>query len=249
MDQRLLSAFTSKFSGVPNIIADWAKDIGGLQDKRILDFGCGEGTAALGIATAHGPSLVVGVDINREHEQLAELANASGIRELPGNLVFEEIAPGQISAQDRFDLVYSWSVFEHIDQTIVGDIVAGLRDKLRDGGHLFVQIAPLYYSPEGAHLWALGYKRWEHLTKQLDHIHREIYDTLPKTDADGLWSVFATLNKITAPQLIREVTKGGFRLVREYTTMTAIVPDDDLTSCFARDALVTDQVVALFERA
>jgi SAM-dependent methyltransferase len=244
------SAFRAKFTEVPQIIADyWADAIGGLQGKRILDFGCGEGTIALGIAHTYGPALVVGADINREHEQCsANAVRYAALEELPANLHFEEISRGAISRHEAFDFIYSWSTFEHIDQSLMDDVIVGLRDKLRDRGHLLVQIAPLYYSPEGSHLWAIGFKQWEHLARQIDHIHTELYACLERSLADSLWSMFTTLNKITAPKLIKDISEHGFELIREYSSSASIAPPDDLLFAYTKDVLTTDQVVVLFRK-
>jgi SAM-dependent methyltransferase len=248
-DPRLLSAFRSKFDIVPSVLADWTAPIGGIKNKRVLDFGCGEGTSALGVALKHEPLLVVGTDINREYEQLATLARAAeGIADLPDNLIFEEIKRGEVSAETDFDLIYSWSVFEHIDQNLFSEVVTNLRAKLRDGGHMFVQIAPLYYSPEGSHLWDIGFSKWEHLTQQIDHIYYSLQSKLEKVHADSLWSMFITLNKITAPKLITDISRQGFEIVREYKTTVTLDPLEHLLLAYSREALITDQVVALFRK-
>ena len=246
---RLLSAFRPKFDSVPNVLADWTAPIGGLRNKRVLDFGCGEGASALGVALKYKPELVVGTDINSEHEQLAALARAAeGITHLPDNLFFEEINPGEISTEADFDLIYSWSVFEHVNQNLFGDIVTNLRAKLLNDGHMFVQVAPLYYSPEGSHLWDIGLRQWEHLSKQIDHIYNALYSKLEKVHADSLWSMFITLNKITAPKLLSDISGQGFEVVREYKTTVSLQPFEHLLFAYSKDALITDQVVALFRK-
>ena len=244
---RLLSAFRSKFDSVPNVLADWTAPIGGLRNKRVLDFGCGEGTSALSVALKYKPELVVGTDINREHKQLPALARAAeGITQLPDNLFFEEISRGEISTETDFDLIYSWSVFEHVDQNLFSDVVANLRTKLRKDGHMFVQIAPLYYSPEGSHLWDIGFRQWEHLSQQIDHIYKALYNKLEKVHADSLWSTFITLNKITAPKLLSDISEHGFEVVREFKTTVSLQPFEHLLFAYSKDALITEQVVALF---
>jgi SAM-dependent methyltransferase len=241
--------FRGKFVEVPQIISSWADSFGSLQGKRILDFGCGEGTIALGVACNYGPKLVVGSDINREHRACrSNAASYAGLKELPANLQFEEIHRGEISRHEAFDFIYSWSTFEHIDQALMAEIIAGLRDKLSDPGHLLVQIAPLYYSPEGSHLWALDFRKWEHLTQQLDHIYSNLYTRLERSLAEALWSMFITLNKITAPKLVDEIVKYGFELVREYRSDATIEPPHDLLFAHNREALMTEQIVALFKK-
>lgn len=66
-----------KFLDVPNIIQDWTSPYGGLAGKDILDFGCGEGTMAMGVALRHGAARVVGVEIQPEIEKLSAICAAS----------------------------------------------------------------------------------------------------------------------------------------------------------------------------
>jgi SAM-dependent methyltransferase len=237
MGSSLQSAFPAKFDNVPAVLADWTAHVGGLRNKRVLDFGCGEGTSALGVARKHNPARVVGVDINREYLQLAPLAQANGVA-VPDNLAFEEIKRGEIATEDRFDFAYSWSVFEHVDQALLPEVLAKLRSKL----------SPLYYSPEGSHLRDIAFKQWEHLAWQIDRIHRTLYESLDKAHADALWSTFITLNKITAGKLVDDICAAGFSLARERRTTTALTPDASLRSAYAYEALVTEQIVTLFRK-
>jgi hypothetical protein len=58
-----------------------------------------------------------------------------------------------------------------------GDVITGLRDKLCNSEHLSAVGADLsaVLSPEFSHLWAIDFTRWEHLARQIDHIHKELY--------------------------------------------------------------------------
>ena len=47
--------YRTKFVALPKIIAEWTAEYGGLAGKEILDFGCGEATAALGMTLQYGP--------------------------------------------------------------------------------------------------------------------------------------------------------------------------------------------------
>jgi cyclopropane fatty-acyl-phospholipid synthase-like methyltransferase len=238
----------TKFTYLPDVLASWTEPVGGLRGKRILDFGCGSGMTALGIALNHGAELVAGSDINREYEQCAANAREAGLGDLPANLDFETIERGSISRHDEFDFIYSWSVFEHVDQQLFDGVIDSLRENLRSNGHFFVQIAPLYYSPEGSHLWEIGFQQWEHLIWQVDHIYREIHTRLEPERAANLWSMYITLNKVTAEKLVSTIIKRGFELAREYRTTVSVEPPSDLLSAYTKDALITNQVVALFRK-
>lgn len=243
--QNFDSCFQNKLSNVPNILADWMQSEGGLDGKDILDFGCGDGTTALGLSLLTEPRSIVGVDINVEYEACVGNAKLLGLDELPPSLSFQTISPGQVSSRGEFDFIYSWSVFEHIDSNIFDDTIRLIRLSLKRHGLLFVQIAPLYYSPEGGHLYALEWRNWEHL-KQTSLIYDRIYSSMDVEAANSLWSMFITLNKITSPDLKSRISRAGFELVREHHTFTQLVPPDHLLSAYSYDALVTDQVAVLF---
>ncbi len=241
--------FRSKYNDVARIITDWLAPVGGLEGKRILDFGCGEGTTALALALSSGGSRLVGSDISRKFDECSSLAKSEiGVTELPGNLEFEEVAPGEVSACEGFDLVYSWSVFEHIDLEVLPRVISRVYSRLLPGGHFFVQIAPLFYSPEGGHLWALENVKWEHLTMQLNHIKRDLNLSLDRLEAESIWNMFVSLNKMTAQRLLGDISKQGFRLLREYTTRSELVPPSELLQVYEEEVLLTDQIVALFEK-
>ena len=168
--------FVARFCDIPGYLDMWTRVNGGLAGKRILDFGCGRGLSTSGIALTYRPSFIAGVDINSVHEGcLPKLREELGIDTLPDNLNFEKIQPGQVCSHDKFDVVYAWSVFEHVNRSIFNSIIDAIRAKIELGGLLFVQISPLYFSPEGCHLWEVGYTRWEHLRLQTNDIRSGVF--------------------------------------------------------------------------
>ena len=97
-----------------------------LAGKRIADIGCGDGIIDLGIVIKGKPAELVGYDLNEVDtaQLLAEAKAEEGITELPPELSFVQSQPERIPADDdSFDLVVTWSAFEH-----VGDPEALLRD-------------------------------------------------------------------------------------------------------------------------
>jgi hypothetical protein len=77
----------------------------------------------------------------------------TGLAELPANIELHRVTPGFLhDLGDRFDLVYSWSVFEHVDERLIAEVLRLIKSSLKPDGLLFVQIAPLFYSAEGCTL-------------------------------------------------------------------------------------------------
>jgi len=156
--------FKCRFVDVPAIITDWCGH-SRIKDADILDFGCGEGIAALGLAMEFGPRRVVGIDIMPDVDRCLDVAKLHlHIGELPSSLELHRVQPGLLHNEvDRFDVVYSWSVFEHVDQMLVDHSLSLIRSALKPGGLFLVQIAPLYYSAEGSHLSHVLAENWIHL--------------------------------------------------------------------------------------
>ena len=244
------ASFASKFVDIPGYIESWSRQFGGLAGSRILDFGCGVGVSACGIAARLSPALVVGVDVNDESAGLQSVLQANlGVQSLPDNLVFERIRPGEISTHSGFDFVYCWSVFEHVHVDLYPSVLKGLRDRMNDGAHIYVQIAPLYFSKEGAHLWEIGYSNFEHLRMQISDIQQVIFSTplISEERRSSLWSMFSTLNRITADRLIEKFQDAGFSLVQEQRNESDSAPSD-LLGTYQESVLRTFQIVALFKK-
>lgn len=232
-------------------INNWLSAHGGLQNKRVLDFGCGVGLTACSVALFHEPALVLGVDIGREYRNCGSIVAAElGLKELPRQLRFETILPGAPISESDFDVVYSWSVFEHINQEIFDDVVRGIREKMRPGGYFFMQVAPLFFSAEGSHLWEAGLTKWEHLSYQLDTLRSTVL-AAPNLAADHrqrLWGMYERLNRLTADQMERRFQACGFRLMRAQRDAIAYQPPADLLDVYRLDVLTTYQIVLLLQK-
>jgi cyclopropane fatty-acyl-phospholipid synthase-like methyltransferase len=46
---------------VPRVLSDWLTDLGSNSDQEVLDFGCGDGVTALGMALQYMPKRVAGI--------------------------------------------------------------------------------------------------------------------------------------------------------------------------------------------
>ena len=64
----------------------------------------------------------------------------------------------------------------------------------------------------------------------------------------ALLAMYRTLNRLTAPGLMRLVRETGFSVLREYTTRDEREPPADLLEVYQEAALRTDQVVLLLGR-
>jgi SAM-dependent methyltransferase len=243
--------YRSSFTDVPNILEDWMSDLGGLDRKTILDFGCGECVTGLAIALKYPASSVVGLEVvSRINDTYAFAHREIGLNKIPPNLRLCQVRPGEEAVPGlKYDLIYSWSVFEHIDQVLLPDIINQIYESLKPTGRFLVQIAPLYFSSEGSHLLPWTQERWSHLSLQ-DETHLERLRSAVDSPAmfDGLYKMYTTLNKVTFQQLGRLLTAAGFEIEREYFSHESFDIPQELLDIYKEEALRTNCVVYLCKR-
>ncbi|APH54652.1 Hypothetical protein GbCGDNIH9_1035 [Granulibacter bethesdensis] len=216
--------------------------------KNVLEFGCGEGTTALGIALRHAPDRLVAIEI-QAHELARTLPLAReqlGIESLPANLEFVEVTPGQrLRELGTFDFVYSWSVFEHVHQDLIQPCLENIFDVLRPGGLMFLQTTPLYYSAFGSHFEPWIPTPWAHLSMQEDKFREKLRLATIDNEAlhKELTDVYNTLNRATDAQLLEAARAVGFEIIREHRTYDDYPIPDVLKNIYQEQVLRTQQLV------
>lgn len=242
--------FNVRYTNLVDIIQSWTEQYLDFSCADILDFGCGEAITALGFACRLNAKSVSAVDIMPDVHRCLDRSMQNLGSPLPDNLHAKQITPAEnFMSGKKFDLIYSWSVFEHIEQTILDEVIAQLQSRLKPGGLLFTQIAPLFYAADGSHLAHRVPQPWAHLTMQDDLYRKRLTEACTSAEErDALWACFSTLNKLTAPELKRRLDRTGMTLLREYTSEStdAGEPPATLLEIFTREVLMTNQVVLLY---
>jgi hypothetical protein len=91
---------------------------------------------------------------------------------------------------------------------------------------------------------------WAHLTMQQDLFYAALRErTTSRDQADQLQWVYETLNRVTAPQLLRAVRQAGFEVAREYRTYDEMPVPEELKEIYTEDVLTTNQLVFLARHA
>jgi ubiquinone/menaquinone biosynthesis C-methylase UbiE len=188
-----------------------------LKGTDVADIGCGDGIMALGLCHRARPRRLVAFDVVPTNtEMLLERSRAGGVAaSLPAELEFRQSAPSTTPAEDAsFDLVYSWSAFEHIGDPV--GVLREIRRIIRPGGVFFLQLWPFYHSAKGSHLWDWFAQDFHHLLAG----EREIVEQMRASDrhSDG-WTEymareFEQLNRVTLDELQRAVLTAGFDVRR-----------------------------------
>ena len=180
----------------------------------MADIGSGDGIIDLGVLHTADPAKIVGYDVSKtDVEELRAVAAEAGLVEpFPDadRLAFVESDVRRIpAASGSFDVVFSWSTFEHVSHPTT--MLAEVRRILRPTGVFFLQIWPLYYSMHGGHLWYSIREPFPHLRMTDDEIHAAVEGqpaTDPRRDA---WDEYQSLNRLTLDELHRAMLVAGLR--------------------------------------
>jgi SAM-dependent methyltransferase len=221
--------------------------------RRILDFGCGQGVMTLGVALAFPDAEVVGVDIHSAFERAAEFCARVLDRRLPDNLRYRRIEPGQsVGEAAKPDVIYSWSVMEHVPRPLLPGVIADLFASVRDGGIVLTQICPLYFSPHGSHLQGFIAEPWAHLTLSHEDLRRRVSPDpqAARTPESAPWMFahYEELNRITADELWGYFMAAGFRGVQDIRRSTDLAVPPHLASAYTEAALKVEELFFIHRR-
>ncbi|MCK5813990.1 MAG: class I SAM-dependent methyltransferase [Cocleimonas sp.] len=240
--------FKNRFISEFQRVTHWIENRCDLHHANIYDFGCGDGVAALSFALNCPNATVYGSDIAKGiNEKITKsMRQELDINTFPNNLHLSEMESGKvIDKLGEIDLIYSWSVFEHIRRDKILGILTQLKNLLRKGGLFYLQINPLYYSSRGAHLYTHVSDSWCHLIHQHDVLKELVFASgLRRQEYD--WEQYETLNRITSDELMILFESAGFKLIHEQRIESDREPPKNLLNIYKRDVLVTDEIMALF---
>lgn len=258
--------FRDHYEGAAGIVLDLVPAECFAKGRVTVDFGCGDGATTLGVAS-HVEAHVIGLDLHLTFLQLPDLALKNlGTQALPPNLAFRQCHLGEPLpvADASVDLVYSWSVFEHVAD--VPGVLAELARITRPGGVLFIQVEPLFYGPHGSHLQRLVDEPWAHLRHGEEEFLRRAAaarDEVPEHEKDTLYrnnsfeelkryliGEYRNLNRITAAELVRSVSAAGFDIAAtRLIEPEGVAPDARLLEKYPRELLLTNQIVLTARRS
>ncbi len=194
-----------------------------LEGKRVADIGCGDGIIDLGLAIKGRPKQLVGFDLmDVDVSALLRAAQAAGVADsLPSCLRFERSEPVSLPASaEQFDVVVTWSVFEHVDDPI--GLLADVRRVIKPSGVLFLQLWPFYASEHGGHLWPHYEGPYPHLLRRDEEILATVKGrgaTDPRRSAED---EYLSLNRITLDGIQRALLASRFVVAKLHLLTNAV---------------------------
>lgn len=223
------------------------------DQATILDFGCGElPVAAASFALRHPGAHVIGTDVaSVDAERFRQSLEREAGLPIPLNLHIHTVDPSTLpDGVENLDLVYSWSVFEHIAASELVTCFRLIKDRLARDGVFFFQISPLYHSPFGSHLKRyFPSEPWHHLRLSTEEVRARVHgDAYPEVSNVRAWQQFIELNRRSADDFMDAASDAGLELAWQRRGRTSELAADWLTRTYTADTLHTEELRALFKR-
>jgi ubiquinone/menaquinone biosynthesis C-methylase UbiE len=168
-----------------------------IAGKVVIDFGCGEGSEVIEMAS-HGARKVIGLDIQENLLELGrERANQAGLSE---KCLFE------LDTNEKADVITAIDSFEHFDDP--ASILATMSRLLKPSGCVMVAFGPTWYHPLGGHLFSVF--PWAHLIFTEHSLIRWRSD-FKSDNATSFREVAGGLNQMTIARFEKIVENSPFR--------------------------------------
>lgn len=215
----------SHYFAIPEMIAYFCGDMRG---ARVLDVGCGEMLANFGLLPL-GVQEVTGLDLQgrwtADLPRVRDRVQDQGIEVSPRYaevLRYVEYDGLRFPFEDQsFDIVISWSAFEHIAD--VPQVLREIKRVCRRDGRVFLQVCPWFHCLQGSHLTDFIEEPYFHLKRPPEWVWQklnEYVDQHPeKRDfvLGHMWPEYRSLNKYSANRFYADVMATGFKVEKAIT--------------------------------
>lgn len=162
-------------------------NIGAEKNKKILDYGCGEGHVSIAISEICSPSLIIGYDIKKQWKDHS--------KDVILTTKYKEVAE-----KAPFDEIFLHDVIDHLEEINPVDCLNQLGKMLSPGGIIKLRLHP-WCARHGAH-------QYKQLNKQ--HVHLIFTDEeLKKLGVKDLPFNIKIFDSVEYEKIINDVFKGS----------------------------------------
>ncbi|MGY6275599.1 class I SAM-dependent methyltransferase [Methylomonas sp. MgM2] len=239
-------------------------------EDHVLEYGCGTGEASLRFAVEFPSINIFGVDLHDAFKSITKPAKSilnidvdtiqnlkySAIGTCSSNVAIASdastIKDKSYATLGRYKFIFSWCVFEHINQELISQILGELYTSLADDGLFYFRVNPLFYSERGSHLNQLNTTQWCHLIYQHDvlkskFIEAAISSGVSPNNIDLIWHQYETLNRFTADMFKQELISAGFKILKEDRKYSGR-PSSRLKSAYTEEALRNKDILFILSK-
>ena len=210
-----------------------------INDRDVLDFGCGRGLQAVAMAV-QGARTVTGIDISeaglkRGREEAIKAGVADRVSFCDG--VTDDHA-------GKYDVAISLNSMEHFSDPQA--VLNLLRRALRPGGLLVVTFSPPWYAPYGSHMYFFTRVPWVHLIFS----EQTVMNVRSRFRVDGASryeDVEGGLNRMSLAKFQRLIRQSGFSV--RSMQLDAVKGLHAATSVPVVRELLTNRISCILERS
>lgn len=190
------------FMNIGKLFPDLAKSI---RDKRVIDFGCGEGYQALALAK-NGAAHVLGVDINPKTLSLA-LAHS---REYGLDRQVQFVNTTENADSEPYDYIISINSMEHYTDPI--GVINIMKSSIKQGGHVYISFGPPWYSPYGSHMHFFTKFPWINILFSEKTVMR-VRNNFRNDGATKYEEVESGLNRMSVGKFEKTISLSGLKVI------------------------------------
>ncbi len=202
---------------IPQQVRAFSGELAGLA---VLDVGCGDmvadmGLLTLGVKHIHGLDVVPDWNPIDAAAQQVKKAGFAPAADYVSRLSYRAYDGVHFPFPDNhFDFVFSWSAFEHIP-----DVPAALdeiRRVVKPLGQVFLQVYPWFHTSPGSHLSDYIQEPFFHLRRSPEWVYERLKEYAANhPEASGfvlnhMWPEYGRLNGYSARKFLNAIMEAGF---------------------------------------
>lgn len=183
-----------------------------LNNKKILDFGCGMAGMSIWIAKQYKNCEVYGLDIDAHHIEIAEYMvrkhNVSNVK-----VELRDVLEIPLQDHEKFDLIIFNDVVEHVPMEILDQIFKQVSSHLMDNGQIYLGYPP-WEGPYASHATRATRLYWCQFLPDpivINLISKYNEDIVGVNEPD-LVSAYKGLNKLTHKKLGKVIAQNQLKI-------------------------------------